>query len=93
MVNKKNSAFSFLSGSADHLLVPDDSNKQSISRRNSDSHLSAFLRGDINLDVVPDFCDTSFFQTIVSHAKKQPTKPKEPKQSALKSLQVRFLLT
>uniref|UniRef100_A0A158R5X7 Myosin motor domain-containing protein n=1 Tax=Syphacia muris TaxID=451379 RepID=A0A158R5X7_9BILA len=75
------------SGSVDHLRIPDDLNKQAFSRRGSDSHLSAFLRGDINLDVVPDFCDTSFFQTIVSHAKKQPVKPDDQRQSALRSLQ------
>ncbi|VDM37297.1 unnamed protein product [Toxocara canis] len=73
------------SESVDHLGV--HSAKPTVSRRSSDTHLSAFLRGDISPEVVPHFCDTSFFQTIVTQARKQPTKPKEERQNALKSLQ------
>uniref|UniRef100_A0A158Q830 Myosin motor domain-containing protein n=1 Tax=Elaeophora elaphi TaxID=1147741 RepID=A0A158Q830_9BILA len=53
----------------------------------SDTHLNAFLRGEISREVVPSFCDTSFFTTIVSHARKQPNVPVEDCHSALKSLQ------
>ncbi|CAG9541021.1 unnamed protein product [Cercopithifilaria johnstoni] len=53
----------------------------------SDTHLNAFLRGEINREVVPSFCDTSFFTTIVSHARKQPNVQVEDCHSALKSLQ------
>ncbi|MCP9259990.1 Unconventional myosin-IXb [Dirofilaria immitis] len=56
---------------------------------NSDTHLNAFLRGDITLEVVPPFCDTSFFTTIVSHARKQPNAEVEDCHRVLKSLQVK----
>ncbi|CAD5206531.1 unnamed protein product [Bursaphelenchus okinawaensis] len=71
--------------SVDRLLVPHEPSKPV--RRGSDSHLNAFLRGDLSIDIVPDFCDTSVFKTIVNRAKKAPSKPREERQSAVKSLQ------
>ncbi|VDO46078.1 unnamed protein product [Onchocerca flexuosa] len=62
--------------------------KPSLPGTSSDTHLNAFLRGDIALEVVPPFCDTSFFTTIVSHARKQPSAQVEDCHTALKSLQV-----
>ncbi|VDM96149.1 unnamed protein product [Thelazia callipaeda] len=53
----------------------------------SDMHLHAFLRGEITSEVMPGFCDTSFFNTIVSHARKQPGLQLEDNHNVLKSLQ------
>jgi len=72
--------------SLDRLTLPDQSLGLA-PRRGSDSHLSAFLRGELNESIVPEFCDTSVFKTIVNRAKKQPMKPKAERQSVLKSLQ------
>uniref|UniRef100_A0A9J2P6J4 Phorbol-ester/DAG-type domain-containing protein n=1 Tax=Ascaris lumbricoides TaxID=6252 RepID=A0A9J2P6J4_ASCLU len=77
--------------STSHLSA--DTAKRVVLRRSSDTHLSAFLRGDLSPEVVPDFCDTSFFQTIVTQARKQPMKPKQERQNALKSLQAVKALT
>uniref|UniRef100_A0A914RIV5 Myosin motor domain-containing protein n=1 Tax=Parascaris equorum TaxID=6256 RepID=A0A914RIV5_PAREQ len=77
--------------STSHLSA--DTANRVVSRRSSDTHLSAFLRGDLSPEVVPDFCDTSFFQTIVTQARKQPMKPKQERQNALKSLQAVKALT
>lgn len=56
-------------------------------RRGSDSALSAFLRGELQLDL-PDFCDTSMFNTIKSQARRTPAGKTEDKLTTLKSLQV-----
>ncbi|CAD5209411.1 unnamed protein product [Bursaphelenchus xylophilus] len=71
--------------SLDRLVVPNEPMKPV--RRGSDSHLNAFLRGDLSIDIVPDFCDTSVFQTIVNRAKKLPIKPRDERHSSIKSLQ------
>ncbi|KAL3997136.1 Myosin head (motor domain) family protein [Acanthocheilonema viteae] len=70
----------------EHLELSSDS-KRTLTGVASDTHLNAFLRGEINQEVVPSFCDTSFFTTIVSHARKQPNVQVEDCHSALKSLQ------
>ena len=57
-------------------------------RRSSDSHLSAFLRGELTASIVPDFCDTYVFKTIKERARKTPTKPHIERFSYLRSLQV-----
>lgn len=54
--------------------------------------LSAFLRGELTKNIVPDFCDISMFKTIVNQALKNPTKELTEKQSYLKSLKVIFLI-
>jgi myosin-9 len=72
--------------SLDRLLVPNVP-LQASSRRGSDTHLNAFLRGEINEEIVPDFCDTSVFKTIVSRARRGPTKQREERQSTVKALQ------
>ncbi|CAI4221277.1 unnamed protein product [Auanema sp. JU1783] len=56
-------------------------------RRGSDSALSAFLRGDLHIDL-PDFCDTSMFDTIFNQARRTPAGRVEDKMSNLKSLQI-----
>ncbi|EJD74213.1 hypothetical protein LOAG_18439 [Loa loa] len=61
--------------------------KAALSGFSSDTHLNAFLRGEISQEMVPPFCDTSFFTTIVSHVRKQPNIQVEDCHSALKSLQ------
>lgn len=72
----------------EHSNLPRDS-KATLTGIGSDTHLNAFLRGEISQEVVPPFCDTSFFTTIVSHARKQPNVQVEDCHSALKSLQVK----
>lgn len=59
-----------------------------VKESNSLPRLSAFLRGELNENIVPDFCDTSVFQTIVNRALKAPTKEQTERQSYLRSLQV-----
>ncbi|KAI3421294.1 hypothetical protein GPALN_014914 [Globodera pallida] len=56
-------------------------------RRSSDSHLNAFLRGELSPSIVPDFCDISVFKTIVERARKTPKKPHNERLSNLRSLQ------
>uniref|UniRef100_A0A0N4ZU59 Myosin motor domain-containing protein n=1 Tax=Parastrongyloides trichosuri TaxID=131310 RepID=A0A0N4ZU59_PARTI len=73
--------------SVDHLVLPESNKRKEYSRRSSDSTLNQFLRGDLPSDIVPDFCDTSVFKTIVSKARKQCAKPKVDRLSYLKSLQ------
>lgn len=68
---------------------PSLDNKAMLTGVGSDTHLTAFLRGEISQEVVPSFCDTSFFTTIVSQARKQPNIQVEDCHSALKSLQVK----
>ncbi|VDO35755.1 unnamed protein product, partial [Brugia timori] len=70
----------------EHSKLPRD-NKTILTGISSDTHLNAFLRGEISQEMVPPFCDTSFFTTIVSHARKQPNVQVEDCHSALKSLQ------
>ncbi|KAI6222187.1 hypothetical protein M3Y95_00958000 [Aphelenchoides besseyi] len=73
--------------SLDRLLVPNEP-LHAGSRRGSDTHLAQFLRGDLGLDVVPDFCDTSIFKTIVNRARRGLTgKPREDRQSTARTLQ------
>lgn len=63
----------------------------SLSRRLSDSQLprlNAFLRGELNESIVPDFCDISVFKMIVRRARQTPIKPLIYRHSYLKSLQV-----
>uniref|UniRef100_A0A914PHG0 Myosin motor domain-containing protein n=1 Tax=Panagrolaimus davidi TaxID=227884 RepID=A0A914PHG0_9BILA len=72
--------------SVDRLMVPNEPLNAS-HKRGSDSHLSAFLRGEISEAIVPDFCDTSVFKTIVTRAKKPQTKQKPERQPTLRSLQ------
>lgn len=68
-----------------HLNVPNEP-QPSGSRRGSESQLSAFLRGELNPNVVPDFCDTSVFETIVEQARKQQPKPRERHRSGMRGL-------
>uniref|UniRef100_A0A914EE04 Uncharacterized protein n=2 Tax=Acrobeloides nanus TaxID=290746 RepID=A0A914EE04_9BILA len=76
------------SESVDRLKVPKEPVNMCGGRRGSDSHLSAFLRGELNVqDLIPEFCDTSVFKTIVDRAKRHPSKKADDRQSALKSLQ------
>ncbi|PAV56154.1 hypothetical protein WR25_13386 isoform B [Diploscapter pachys] len=56
-------------------------------RRGSDSALSAFLRGELQLEL-PDFVDTSMFSTIVKNARRTPGAKSEDKLSTLKCLQI-----
>ncbi|GMT28295.1 hypothetical protein PFISCL1PPCAC_19592 [Pristionchus fissidentatus] len=78
-------AVSSLSESTGHLSA-EDSGSGSDKRRSSDSHLSAFLRGEINCDI-PEFCDTSMFTTIVNQAKKSHAQAKnEEKTSTIATL-------
>uniref|UniRef100_A0AAF5RX01 Uncharacterized protein n=1 Tax=Wuchereria bancrofti TaxID=6293 RepID=A0AAF5RX01_WUCBA len=70
----------------EHSKLPRD-NKAILTGISSDTHLNAFLRGEISQEIMPPFCDTSFFTTIVSHARKQPNVQVEDCHSALKSLQ------
>ncbi|KAL3088833.1 hypothetical protein niasHS_009125 [Heterodera schachtii] len=56
-------------------------------RRSSDSRLNAFLRGELPPSIVPDFCDTSVFKTIVERARKAPKKPHNDRFSNLRTLQ------
>lgn len=56
-------------------------------RRGSDSALSAFLRGELRCEV-PDFCDTSMFNTIRNQARRTPAGKSDDKMSLLKSLQI-----
>uniref|UniRef100_A0A915PKD8 Uncharacterized protein n=1 Tax=Setaria digitata TaxID=48799 RepID=A0A915PKD8_9BILA len=70
----------------EHLKVT-NVGKMALTGVSSDTHLNAFLRGEITPEVLPDFCDTSFFTTIVFHARKQPNIQVEDCHSALKSLQ------
>ncbi|KAI6221305.1 hypothetical protein M3Y99_01559100 [Aphelenchoides fujianensis] len=75
-------------GSVDRLLVPNEP-LHAGSRRGSDTHLAQFLRGDLGLDIVPDFCDTSIFKTIVNRARRGLSgKPREERQSSVRALQV-----
>jgi myosin-9 len=71
--------------SVDRLLPPNEP-PGSLSRRASDSHLNAFLRGEFR-DKIPEFCDTSMFATIVSRARKTPIRQQSERQSYLRSLQ------
>lgn len=73
------------SESAGHLRVSDAVVVST--RRGSDSALSAFLRGDLTLEL-PDFCDTSMFNTIRSQARRTPAAKSDEKLSMLKSLQI-----
>uniref|UniRef100_A0A0K0EKS2 Myosin motor domain-containing protein n=1 Tax=Strongyloides stercoralis TaxID=6248 RepID=A0A0K0EKS2_STRER len=73
--------------SVDHLIISNDEQKKDHLRRSSDSTLNQFLRGDLPSEIVPDFCDTSVFKTIVNKARKQCAKPKVERLSNLKSLQ------
>ncbi|VDK33564.1 unnamed protein product [Gongylonema pulchrum] len=72
--------------SMEHLNLPQSANA-TLKRVGSDVHLSAFLRGEITPELVPDFCDTSFFKTIATHARKPPGMQAEDRHSALKTLQ------
>uniref|UniRef100_A0A1I7XGK0 Myosin motor domain-containing protein n=1 Tax=Heterorhabditis bacteriophora TaxID=37862 RepID=A0A1I7XGK0_HETBA len=72
------------SESAGHLRVTEE---VLAVRRGSDSALSAFLRGDLHIDL-PYFCDTSMFKTIVNQARRTPASKCEDKLSTLKSLQI-----
>lgn len=73
--------------SVENLALPQNRDL-ALKRGGSDTHLNAFLRGDITPEVMPDFCDTSFFSTIVTQARKQPGIQAEDRHIALKSLQV-----
>uniref|UniRef100_A0AC35TWY3 Myosin motor domain-containing protein n=1 Tax=Rhabditophanes sp. KR3021 TaxID=114890 RepID=A0AC35TWY3_9BILA len=68
-------------------LLPINAQDKAIIRRCSDSTLNQFLRGDLSMDIVPDFCDTSVFKTIVNKARKQSCKPRVERQLNLRSLQ------
>lgn len=59
-----------------------------VKESNSLPRLSAFLRGELTENIVPNFCDVSMFKTILNRALKNPTKEPTEKQSYLKSLQV-----
>ncbi|VDK70855.1 unnamed protein product [Litomosoides sigmodontis] len=72
--------------STEHSKLSHDS-RATLTGIGPDTHLNAFLRGEISQEVVPSFCDTSFFTTVVSHARKQPNVQIEDCHSALKSLQ------
>ncbi|KHJ95256.1 myosin head [Oesophagostomum dentatum] len=52
-------------------------------RRGSDSALSQFLRGDLNIDM-PDFVDTSVFKTVLNQARRTPAKGEERMSTILK---------
>ncbi|CAD6184254.1 unnamed protein product [Caenorhabditis auriculariae] len=56
-------------------------------RRGSDSALSAFLRGELHVEL-PEFCDTSMFATIRTQARRTPANKSDEKLSTLKSLQI-----
>ncbi|KAK0423351.1 hypothetical protein QR680_008098 [Steinernema hermaphroditum] len=71
---------------SDENLLQADSIQTIHSRRSSDSHLSAFLRGDFPESAFPDFCDTSVFKTIRSHARKSPQKGPKQDNLGLKTL-------
>uniref|UniRef100_A0A8R1DFX9 Uncharacterized protein n=1 Tax=Caenorhabditis japonica TaxID=281687 RepID=A0A8R1DFX9_CAEJA len=73
------------SESAGHLRVQDSI--VTSPRRGSDSALSAFLRGELRCEV-PDFCDTSMFNTIRNQARRTPAAKSDDKMSLLKSLQI-----
>ncbi|CCD71914.1 Unconventional myosin-IXa-like [Caenorhabditis elegans] len=73
------------SESAGHLRVMDSI--VTSPRRGSDSALSAFLRGELRCEV-PDFCDTSMFNTIRNQARRTPAGKSDDKMSLLKSLQI-----
>uniref|UniRef100_A0A914XBB0 Unconventional myosin-IXb n=2 Tax=Plectus sambesii TaxID=2011161 RepID=A0A914XBB0_9BILA len=73
------------SESMGHLHVPNEP-QPSGSRRGSESQLSVFLRGELNPNIVPDFCDTSVFETIVEQARKTQPKPKERHRSGMRGL-------
>lgn len=63
------------SGSVDRLRQRDEGNQGAqILRGSSDSHLNAFLRGELGEEIVPKFCDTSMFKTIFERARKTPTR-------------------
>lgn len=67
----------FFVGSESNLALLDSQSQPS--RRGSDTHLNAFLRGEISEATVPEFCDTSCFKTIINRANKNQKKPKEQK--------------
>lgn len=86
----KNILKNYFLESVDRLKVPKEPVNMCGGRRGSDSHLSAFLRGELNVkDLIPEFCDTSVFKTIVDRAKRHPSKKADDRQSALRSLQVK----
>ncbi|KAF8367210.1 hum-7 [Pristionchus pacificus] len=68
-------------------LSAEDSGSGSNTRRGSDSYLQGFLRGEVNCEI-PDFCDTSMFDTIVNQAKKmsQAAAKNEEKMSTIATL-------
>ncbi|VDM68427.1 unnamed protein product [Strongylus vulgaris] len=55
-------------------------------RRGSDSALSQFLRGDLQIDM-PDFVDTSVFKTIFNQARRTPAKGEE-RMTTVRCLQI-----
>nr|ACI49219.1 hypothetical protein Csp3_JD05.004 [Caenorhabditis angaria] len=73
------------SESAGHLQVT--GSIANSTRRGSDSALSAFLRGELRCEV-PEFCDTSMFNTIRNQARRTPAAKSDDKMSLLKSLQI-----
>uniref|UniRef100_A0A915LS36 Myosin motor domain-containing protein n=1 Tax=Meloidogyne javanica TaxID=6303 RepID=A0A915LS36_MELJA len=73
-------------GSVDRLELT-TAQTPSMARRSSDSHLNAFLRGELPASIVPDFCDISVFKTIKERARKTPTKSHSLRLSYLKTLQ------
>ncbi|CAB3408102.1 unnamed protein product [Caenorhabditis bovis] len=82
----KQSARKLQKKSAGHLHVANSITTST--RRGSDSALSAFLRGELRCEV-PDFCDTSMFQTIRTQARRTPAASRsDDKMSMLKSLQI-----
>jgi myosin heavy subunit len=52
-------------------------------RRGSDTHLKRLLRGELSTEIIPDFCDTTVFKTIVNRARRAPAKAKEERQTAV----------
>uniref|UniRef100_A0A1I8BZ14 Myosin motor domain-containing protein n=1 Tax=Meloidogyne hapla TaxID=6305 RepID=A0A1I8BZ14_MELHA len=73
-------------GSVDRLELS-TAQTPSMARRSSDSHLNAFLRGELPASIVPDFCDISVFKTIKERARKTPTKSHSLRLSYLRTLQ------
>jgi myosin-9 len=74
-------------GSVDRLRIQERPQATGLLRGASDSHLNAFLRGELGEEIVPDFCDTSMFKTIFERAKKTPTRTHSDKLMQLRSLQ------
>ncbi|TKR95998.1 hypothetical protein L596_010082 [Steinernema carpocapsae] len=71
---------------SDDNLLQADASQPSHSRRGSDSHFSAFLRGEFPESSFPEFCDISVFKTIRSQVRKSPSKPSKQENLGLKTL-------